>query len=291
MPGAVRGFASTHLPLQAKRLVRRRVRNPFVHGRGTTIVHVTHHRVGTVWFGKVLSLIANHFGLSFQSVVPKSDSPESEVLLYHHSWLFDRTRLESFRGSHLIRDPRDVVVSAYHYHLWTNEKWVHIPKQEYRGMTYQQYLRSLDTEEGFAAEIRRMARSDLAEVGAWNYAQPEFLELKYEDFIIDDAAQFARMFRHYGFNETAVELQRRSRAQVQLSKDDRPVDRRGSGGLAPAVREARPVAGDVHSRPQSPLPRAHRGPDRAARIRFRGRLVGAPNSRCSPLPTAKRRPR
>jgi hypothetical protein len=205
MPGAVRGFASTHLPLQAKRLVRRRVRNPFVHGRGTTIVHVTHHRVGTVWFGKVLSLIANHFGLSFQSVVPKSDSPESEVLLYHHSWLFDRTRLESFRGSHLIRDPRDVVVSAYHYHLWTNEKWVHIPKQEYRGMTYQQYLRSLDTEEGFAAEIRRMARSDLAEVGAWNYAQPEFLELKYEDFIIDDAAQFARMFRHYGFNETAVE--------------------------------------------------------------------------------------
>jgi hypothetical protein len=205
MPGAVRGFASTHLPLQAKRLVRRRVRNPFVHGRGTTIVHVTHHRVGTVWFGKVLSLIANHFGLSFQSVVPKSDSPESEVLLYHHSWLFDRTRLESFRGSHLIRDPRDVVVSAYHYHRWTDENWVHIPKQEYGGMTYQQYLRSLDTEEGFAAEISRTARSDLAEVGAWDYTQPEFLELRYEDFILDEAAQFARMFRHYGFNETAVE--------------------------------------------------------------------------------------
>ena len=42
-------------------------------------------------------------------------------------------------------------------------------------------------------------------MGAWSYAQPEFLELKYEDLIADEAAHFARLFRHYGFSDNAVE--------------------------------------------------------------------------------------
>jgi hypothetical protein len=215
MPGAMRGLASGHLPNHVKRRVastsyrltrpvRRRMRNPFRDGAGTTLVHVAHHRVGTVWFGKVLSLIARHFVLSFQRIAPES-VPDSELLLYRHARLFDPTRLGPYRGSHLIRDPRDIVVSAYHYHLWTHERWVHVPRPEHGGMTYQQYLRSLDTEAGVAAEIRRTARLDFADMGAWNYTQPEFLELKYEDFIADEAAHFARTFRHYGFSEAAVE--------------------------------------------------------------------------------------
>ncbi|MGH2817503.1 MAG: sulfotransferase domain-containing protein [Actinomycetota bacterium] len=134
-----------------------------------------------------------------------SAPPGAEILLYRHSRLFDRKALDSFRGSHLIRDPRDVVVSGYHYHLWTDEEWVHVPSPEYGGMTYQQYLRSLDLEAGMAAEIRRSAGSDLAEMGQWTYAQPEFLELRYEDFIVDEANHFGRIFRHYGFKPAAVE--------------------------------------------------------------------------------------
>ena len=216
MTGVVRGFASGHIPVRAKRAVsrtsyrltqpvRRRVRNPFAHGSGSTIVHVAHHRIGTVWFGKVMSRVARQFGLSFQRVALESDVPDAEVVLYTHSRLFDRAGLNAFRGSHLIRDPRDVVVSAYHYHLWTDEKWVHVPSPEYGGMTYQQYLRSLDPETGIAEEIRRTTASQLSEMGAWSYAQPEFLELKYEDLIADEAAHFARLFRHYGFSDNAVE--------------------------------------------------------------------------------------
>jgi hypothetical protein len=216
MPGAVRGFARTHLPIQVKRFasttsyrlarpVRRRILNPFPDDAHTTVVHVAHHRIGTVWFRNVLSLIARQLGLSFQRVARDSAFPEAEVILYRHARLFNRSRLGTFRGSHLIRDPRDVVVSGYHYHLWTDEEWVHIPRQEYGGMTYQEYLRSLDRDAGIAAEIRRSAGSDLAEMGAWNYAQPEFLELKYEDFIVDEPYNFARIFRHYGFKQAAVE--------------------------------------------------------------------------------------
>jgi hypothetical protein len=216
MPGVVRGLAGARLPKQVKRRVastsdiltrpvRRRMRSPYRDGVDASLVHVAHHRVGTVWFGKVLSLIARHFVLSFKRIVPESDVPNAEVLLYRHARLFDRTRLGPFRGSHLIRDPRDIVVSGYHYHLWTDEKWVHIPRPEYGGLTYQEYLRSLDREAGLATEISRTARLDFGDMGAWDYTQPEFLELKYEDFIDDEASHFARMFRHYGFNEAAVE--------------------------------------------------------------------------------------
>jgi Sulfotransferase domain len=215
MVSVVRGFASGYVPVRAKRAVsstsyritrpvRRKVINPFTGGHGLTIVHVAHHRIGTVWFGKIMSLVARQFGLSFQRVVRDAAVPDAEVLLYNHSRLFERAHLESFRGSHLIRDPRDVVVSAYHYHLWTDEEWVNIPRAEYGGMTYQQYLRSLEPEAGIAEEIRRSAGSHLAEMGEWNYRQPEFLELKYEDVMADQASHFGQIFRHYGFKPAAV---------------------------------------------------------------------------------------
>jgi hypothetical protein len=216
MAGLVRGFASRHIPIRAKRAiwstsyritrpVRRRVINPFTGGQGSTIVHVAHHRIGTVWFRNVLTVVARRFGLSFQRVEGESARPDGDVLLYPHARLFNRPRLEAFRGTHLIRDPRDVVVSAYHYHLWTHEKWVHIPSPEYGGISYQEYLRSLSPKDGIAAEIRRSAGLDLADMGAWDYSQPDFLELRYEDLVADEAYQFGRIFRHYGFSESAVE--------------------------------------------------------------------------------------
>jgi hypothetical protein len=42
-------------------------------------------------------------------------------------------------------------------------------------------------------------------MAAWNYAQPEFIEVRYEDLIRDEGAYFERMFRHYGFRDDAVE--------------------------------------------------------------------------------------
>jgi hypothetical protein len=85
MTGVVKGFASWHIPVRAKRAVsqtsyrltqpvRRRVRNPFPQGSGSTIVHVAHHRIGTVWFGKVMSRVARQFGrrFSFQRMAGRS---------------------------------------------------------------------------------------------------------------------------------------------------------------------------------------------------------------------------
>jgi hypothetical protein len=105
----------------------------------------------------------------------------------------------------MIRDPRDVVVSGYFYHLWTDEKWAHIPRDEWAGKTYQELLKSVDQSDGLIIEMRRFVEKDLQEMLAWDYALPEFIELRYEDVIADEAGLFSRMFQHYGFRPDAVE--------------------------------------------------------------------------------------
>jgi hypothetical protein len=206
----MRGLVSTtawRLAPAASRLarpVRRRFRNPFDDRFRPTLVHVAHHKVATVWFRGVLSAIAREFGLPF-GVVTHASHPDAEVLLYRNSGLFDRDRLEFFRGSHVIRDPRDVVVSGYFYHLWSTEEWLHVPRPEFGDKTYQEHLKALNLEEGMAAEIRSSASRTLADMKAWDYGQPEFIELTYEELIGDEGRSFERIFRHYGFKQDVVE--------------------------------------------------------------------------------------
>jgi hypothetical protein len=129
---------------------------------------------------------------------------ETDVFVQDHS-LVDLSRLPPHRGSHMIRDPRDVVVSRYFYHLWTVESWAHEPKAEYGGRSYQEYLKSLDQEAGILAEMDKFADYGLAHMVNWCYGNPDFLELRYEDVIRDEEGCFRRLFAHYGFTRAAVE--------------------------------------------------------------------------------------
>src|SRR5262245_42634357 len=168
------------------------------------IVHCAHHRVGSAWFTRVLRTVAEEYGLHFQNCTQADLRPDTDVFLQDHS-LVDLTRLPRHRGSHMIRDPRDVIVSRYFFHLWTVETWVHVPDAKYGGRTYQEYLNSLDQEQGILAEIDRFADYGLVHMRDWNYANPDFLELCYEAIIKDEEAVFRRLFGHYGFRPEAVD--------------------------------------------------------------------------------------
>jgi Sulfotransferase domain len=190
-----------------KRAVRRRLRTPFRPDAGRPlIVHCSHHKAGTVWFGTVLRSVAATYGLRFQRGRGEPVDATADVAFFGNARFFRRDDLggRPFRGSHVIRDPRDVVVSGYHYHRWTKEEWVHRPDPRWGGLSYQAYLAARDEHDGLLAEIERSARSDLAEMAGWDYDQPEFLELRYEDVLEDEAGAFAALFRFYGFDEPAV---------------------------------------------------------------------------------------
>lgn len=194
----------------ALRLGRRLLRPP---PSTHTLVHCAHHKIGTVWWTRLFEELARlhglrcvHVGLpegsTLQTPGPTSVA-EGDLYLYEHSRIFCRDHLtgRSFRATHMIRDPRDVAVSAYHYHLWTDEAWVHVPRGIYGGKSYQEHLASLDPADGLLLEIDWTMRHQVRDMLGWDYSQREFLELRYEDVIADEADQFARVFQHYGFDE------------------------------------------------------------------------------------------
>lgn len=93
------------------------------------IVHCAHHKVGTLWWGTILRAIARDAALRFVEWSPARPDAKGDVYLFPNTRFFDRGHLggRPFRGTHMIRDPRDVVVSSYFYHLWTEEPWANLP--------------------------------------------------------------------------------------------------------------------------------------------------------------------
>jgi len=200
----VPGGALALLNKGATQLNRLVTEDPFVEGGPELIVHCCHHRSGTVWFTRVLSTVARQYGLHFQLGEQDALKSSTEVFVQDHSQI-DRSALPLYRGSHMIRDPRDMVVSGYHYHLWTEEDWARVPRAEYDGKSFQEALNEVGKKQGMILEMERFCREDLQDMLRWNYDDPAFLELKYEDVIADEASHFDALFKHYGFDKEAVE--------------------------------------------------------------------------------------
>lgn len=48
-----------------------------------------------------------------------------------------------YRFIHGVRDPFEVVISGYQYHLRTTERWAKVPEARWNGTSYQRYLNQL----------------------------------------------------------------------------------------------------------------------------------------------------
>ena len=192
---------------------------PFKGDSEHLILHGCHHRVGTLWFKGVLSSIAEYHGLPFILDDQSKLTNRPSIFMQSHSHVDFSLLPENYRGSHIIRDPRDIIISGYHYHLWTSEEWVNkpikdlspdietiwslLPVKKIRDMTYKQYLNSLSQEEGITAEIKR-ATTYIRKMVEWDYNNKNIFEFRYEDIMNDEQGIFRQLFQHYGFSENAI---------------------------------------------------------------------------------------
>jgi len=139
-----------------------------------------------------------------------------------------------FVGFHVIRDPRDIIVSGYLYHLRTSEKWcinsnfsknspINFPRvpysQEHRseqwkldylnslqGKSYKENLRALDQSEGLLFEMENYGAWTVNSIHDWDFNRKEILEIKFESLIDDYDSTFRKIFKHIGLPESDIEL-------------------------------------------------------------------------------------
>jgi len=77
---------------------------------------------------------------------------------------------------HIVRDPRDLVVSAYFSHKYSHSTTVWKELRSHR-----EKLQSLSKDEGIHEEIEFRSKS-FRHISHWNYDQEHVLEIRFEDF-------------------------------------------------------------------------------------------------------------
>lgn len=161
------------------------------------------HKAMTTYFSAVLQTICFAYNLSFQKVVRGYPRERADVALHFTSNFRDETRAPGeYLMVKILRDPRDVVLSAYHYHLWSDEKWVTARWNDQPSL--KERLQAMDRDDGIQSEIDRMGRTVHASYTAWSKPDPDVLVIRYEDLIGPERrATYGRIFDHWRFEGAA----------------------------------------------------------------------------------------
>lgn len=112
----------------------------------------------------------------------------------------------NYRFVHAVRDPLEVVLSGYLYHLRTTERWANRPESRWNGTTYRAYLNALSLEEGLRAEVRHSARDNLKTMPRLfdrTARRPCTLTLRFEDFATDWEATLGSLWDLLGVTRPA----------------------------------------------------------------------------------------
>ena len=149
------------------------------------------------------------------------------------AWLLDHPQCRVF---HLIRDPRDVIVSAMHHHRTSNEKWLHKRRRAFAGLTYQEKINSLcDDRERLRFEMQNSAGRTIRDMESWDYSLASAIEFRYEDLIGDvELTRFTQLLMHLGFEDHELDACREAVRMNSLFGAIRPQERvhirSGQGG-------------------------------------------------------------
>ena len=188
----------------------------------------THHRTGTAWMHSVFREISeqlavpylhlNRIGVSGRSREGKcealrrfiSDASRKVIIFENQSNFPDFFEIDihyktHFRGIHMIRDPRDLAISAANYHARAAERWLHVPQARFNGLTYQEKNKSFPTlKEKILFELDYSNRNAVRGMATFDN-QGVFRDFKYEDLIEDvKLVRWRELLDYLGFEETEM---------------------------------------------------------------------------------------
>lgn len=175
-------------------------------GRGARIG--TMHKTGTVLWSNILRHLEGNAGLRVWWSHRDAAPPERwDVEFNYRSEFLSRAAAPDLPTVVIIRDPRDIVVSAAKYHLWSDEKWLHNPESQFPGFwrdlgrTYQEAIRALPTDaERHVFEMDHAAGAVIRRIIHIRETWPDTRMFRLEDLVEDrDLRVFGAVFAHVGF--------------------------------------------------------------------------------------------
>lgn len=160
---------------------------------------LSHHKCATTWLSGYLDAftLANH--LSFAVTHRSADCPQADVMClinseYRFAAQFPIPKL------HIIRNPLDLIVSAYHSHQRTHalDGWPQLERQR-------AVLEGCSREAGMALTLAFLERDDfhdwavgpLHALRQWEFSDPEMETLRMEDAVVDGGARIGHWLQQH----------------------------------------------------------------------------------------------
>jgi Sulfotransferase domain len=165
-----------------------------------------HHKCATTWIESMIKQVCSELKLNHCNVHNSKlfseelarfvETNKIDFLSYTNADYNYVQQLKSFKGFHVVRDPRDIVVSAYFSHLYSHgtEEWTEL-------ISYREKLKNMPKDEGLLEEMKFRKRS-FEMMGNWNYKLNNVMEIQMEKLIVDPYNYFIKILNFLGiFNE------------------------------------------------------------------------------------------
>ena len=185
-------------------------------GQQPLFAYLSHHKCATRWVNGVLRHVCRHLGLKhkvvwqpemFNGNLPNFVSQNQIKFLAYTNANYQYVRqLPHICGFHVVRDPRDICVSAYFSHLNSHETdhWPELAQ-------HRQTLQRLPKDEGLLLDMDFVAPY-MADMVSWDYQNPHFIQIRMEELTNNPYQQFAIIFRFLGLlDEQPLTIGRRTR--------------------------------------------------------------------------------
>ena len=160
-----------------------------------------HHKCGSTWIYHVLRDVAKHLEIEhlhahgayeFNRDLPGARLERGFDLITYVNANYHYVREVEIRGVHVVRDPRDLLVSAYfsHRNSHPTEGWPEL--EELRP-----HLNSVDIETGLLLEME-FCSGVLDDMASWPSDPPGILRLTFERMIEHEQSAFREICEHLG---------------------------------------------------------------------------------------------
>lgn len=156
------------------------------------ICYFGHHRSGSSYIRAILESVATLTGHTTSSVHNLDElklSEHASLLITTNSSKEYLNTIKFNRAFHVIRDPRDVVVSSYFSHLLSHKTDIWKELTDHR-----EQLKALSKEDGMIYEIETCRKQQFIDLNDWDYKDARILEIKFEDFIQDLNHSWRKVF-------------------------------------------------------------------------------------------------